>query len=36
MDGSTFASRGRHVLASNGLLHDAMLDVVRGFRSRKP
>ena len=36
MDGSAFASRGRDVLASNGLLHEAMLDVVRGFRSRKP
>jgi myo-inositol-1(or 4)-monophosphatase len=36
MDGSAFASRGRHVLASNGLLHDAMLDIVRGFRSRRP
>jgi myo-inositol-1(or 4)-monophosphatase len=36
MDGSVFASRGRHVLASNGHLHEAMLDVVRGFRSRRP
>ena len=36
MDGSAFASRGRHVLASNGLLHDAMLAIVRGFRSRRP
>jgi myo-inositol-1(or 4)-monophosphatase len=35
MDGSAFASRGRHVLASNGLLHDAMLDVVRGFRDQQ-
>jgi len=32
MDGSAFASRGRHVLASNGRLHDAMLDIVREFR----
>jgi myo-inositol-1(or 4)-monophosphatase len=36
MDGNAFASRGRHVLASNGLLHDALLDIVRGFRSRRP
>src|SRR5882672_5573640 len=35
MDGSAFASRGRHVLATNGLLHEAMLDVVRGFRGRR-
>jgi myo-inositol-1(or 4)-monophosphatase len=34
MDGSAFASRGRHVLASNGLLHDAMLEIIRTFRSR--
>jgi len=35
MDGSPFASRGRHVLASNGLLHDAMLEIIRGFRNQK-
>ena len=35
MDGSPFASRGRHVLATNGLLHDMMLDVIAGFRSRQ-
>jgi myo-inositol-1(or 4)-monophosphatase len=29
MDGSPFSSRGRHVLASNGALHEAMLDVCR-------
>jgi len=34
MDGSAFASRGRHVLASNGLLHDAMLEIVHGFRNQ--
>jgi myo-inositol-1(or 4)-monophosphatase len=34
MDGSAFASRGRHVLASNGLLHDAMLDIIHGFRKQ--
>ncbi len=35
MDGSAFASRGRHVLASNGLLHDAMLDIIRAFRNQQ-
>jgi len=34
MDGSAFTSRGRHVLATNGLLHDAMLEVVGDFRRR--
>jgi hypothetical protein len=33
MDGSAFESRGRHVLATNGLLHGPMLEVVRRFRS---
>ena len=32
MDGSAFTSRGRQVLATNGLLHDAMLEVVSVFR----
>ena len=36
MDGSPFASRGGHVLASNAHIHDAMLAVIRGFRSRAP
>jgi myo-inositol-1(or 4)-monophosphatase len=31
MDGTPFTSRGQHVLATNGLLHDAMLDVIREF-----
>ena len=31
MDGQRFASRGGRVLASNGTLHDAMLDVIRTF-----
>jgi len=35
MDGSPFASRGRHVLASNGLLHDAMLEIIQTFRNRQ-
>jgi myo-inositol-1(or 4)-monophosphatase len=29
MAGEPFTSRGRHVLASNGHIHDAMLDVIR-------
>ena len=36
MDGSAFASRGAHVLATNGLLHDAMLDLIRAFRRQHP
>jgi myo-inositol-1(or 4)-monophosphatase len=32
MSGSSFSSRGRRVLATNGLIHDAMLDVIRAFR----
>jgi len=34
MEGAPFTSRGRHVLATNGELHDAMLDVIRTFGSR--
>src|SRR5882724_597343 len=34
MDGSAFASRGRDVLATNGLLHGAMLEVIADFRER--
>jgi myo-inositol-1(or 4)-monophosphatase len=33
MDGATFSSRAPQVLASNGLLHEAMLAVIRDFRS---
>ena len=36
MDGAPFTSRGGHVLASNGHIHDAMLEVIRGFRRRAP
>jgi myo-inositol-1(or 4)-monophosphatase len=36
MDGSSFSSRGGHVLATNGRLHDAMLTVIRTFRGRAP
>ena len=32
LDGQPFASREGNVLASNGLLHDAMLEVIRTFR----
>jgi myo-inositol-1(or 4)-monophosphatase len=35
MDGGPFASRGGDVLASNGLLHGAMLRVIRAFRARR-
>jgi myo-inositol-1(or 4)-monophosphatase len=34
MDGSPFVSRGRDVLATNGVLHDAMLEVIDDFRRR--
>ena len=30
LDGRPFTSRGRSVLATNHLIHDAMLDVIRG------
>jgi myo-inositol-1(or 4)-monophosphatase len=32
MDGTSFGSRSRHVLASNALLHDQMLEIIREFR----
>lgn len=32
MDGQPFTSRGGHVLATNGHLHDSMLDVIARFR----
>jgi myo-inositol-1(or 4)-monophosphatase len=35
MDGSSFSSRRRHVLASNGLLHQQMLDTIRSFAARR-
>jgi len=35
MDGSAFASRAGHVLASNGRLHEAMLAVIRAFRTSR-
>jgi len=30
IDGTPFSSRGRHILASNGLVHEKMLDVCKG------
>jgi myo-inositol-1(or 4)-monophosphatase len=33
--GEPFTSRGGHVLASNGALHEAMLDVIATFRARR-
>ena len=32
LGGGPFTSRGGHVLATNGHLHDAMLEVIRTFR----
>jgi hypothetical protein len=32
LDGAPFRSRGGQVLASNGLIHEAMLDVIRAAR----
>ena len=34
-DGTPFASRGGNVLASNGRIHDAMLEVIRTFQSNR-
>lgn len=33
MDGAPFTSRGRHVLATNGRIHEAMLGVIRSRQS---
>ncbi|MBZ5559594.1 MAG: inositol monophosphatase [Acidobacteriia bacterium] len=33
LTGTPFTSRGGHILATNGHLHDAMLDVIRDYRS---
>ena len=35
MGGEPFASRGGSVLATNGLLHDSMLEVIRGFGGQR-
>jgi myo-inositol-1(or 4)-monophosphatase len=34
MDGTSFGSRHNHVLATNDLLHDQMLAIIRQFRNR--
>src|SRR5262245_38425891 len=34
LEGQSFTSRGGHVLASNGYVHDEMLAVIRGFRGQ--
>jgi len=36
MDGTRFVSRRRHVLATNGLLHDQMLEIIRRFKGSSP
>jgi myo-inositol-1(or 4)-monophosphatase len=33
MDGSPFDPVAAHLVASNGRVHDEVLDVIRGFRS---
>src|SRR5262245_26489455 len=35
LDGAPFASRGGNVLASNGRIHDAMVEVIQRFSSKK-
>ena len=35
LGGSPFTSRGGHVLATNGHLHDAMLEVIHTFQNRR-
>jgi hypothetical protein len=35
MAGEPFSSRGRHVLATNGHLHAAMLDVIAASAARR-
>jgi myo-inositol-1(or 4)-monophosphatase len=34
LEGGPFTSRGQHVLASNGVIHDRMLAVIQQFRNR--
>jgi myo-inositol-1(or 4)-monophosphatase len=36
MDGAPFSVRGRHLLASNGKLHAAMLDTIATWRTQRP
>jgi myo-inositol-1(or 4)-monophosphatase len=33
MDGGVFDARAGHLVASNGSIHDAMLEVIRGSRT---
>jgi len=35
MDGAPFSSRANQVLATNGIVHDSMLNVIHDFRSRR-
>ena len=35
MDGGPFSSRANQVLATNGIVHDSMLNVIHDFRSRQ-
>jgi myo-inositol-1(or 4)-monophosphatase len=35
-DGAPYSSRGRQVLASNGVIHEAMCGVIEAFRSPQP
>jgi myo-inositol-1(or 4)-monophosphatase len=35
MDGTAFSSRRRHILATNALLHDPMLEIIRKFRGER-
>src|SRR5581483_435602 len=35
MEGAAFSSRGRDVLATNGRIHEAMLDVIAGHRGKR-
>jgi hypothetical protein len=35
MDGSPFSPEAAHLIASNGGVHDQMLEVIREFRARR-
>lgn len=35
MDGTPFEPAAAHLVATNGLVHDAMIDVIRGFRAER-
>jgi myo-inositol-1(or 4)-monophosphatase len=36
MDGGAFDPAAAHLVASNGAVHDAMLEIIRGVRDRRP